>query len=117
MFYREKSLGKDADESVLKNLNKTLAQYEEYYSVLDKVWQTSNAPAISPEHIEKQLTDLFTLKHFGQKLKTLYECQKEAFNSERINDEYIHKKKLQVQKEGKHNLDEKMDALALVRVK
>lgn len=81
-------------------MERTLLQYDEYYNVLEKAWETSSTPAVSPEDIEKQMRVLFTLKHFGSKLKTLYECQQNATKSEAINEEYVHNRELQIRKDS-----------------
>lgn len=98
VFFREKSLGDNADDDILKNYEHTLVKYDEYCNILNKAGQQdSDVVAVAATKIEEQLQELFKLKHFGQKLKSLYYCQKKAFESERNDDEYIHRFRLKMQ--------------------
>lgn len=58
----------------VEHLKEIVKQYDEHKKHLNKATKQGHI-RITPETIYKSVTDLFKLKHNGQKIKELYECQ------------------------------------------
>lgn len=79
------------DENV-NNLQRLLVEYEEAKRFFDETKTHSGTSiVINPEEICGSIKALYKLKHTGNNIKMLYECQHKSRKKEYKNTEYIHK--------------------------
>ncbi|KAG5899641.1 hypothetical protein JTB14_036014 [Gonioctena quinquepunctata] len=111
LLNQERSLGTLCSKETTDYLQKLLKEYEEIKASFDHALKlkenVSSDVAVTPREITESIADLFELKHNGEKIKELYECQKKARKREYQNSEYVHSKPMghyQNKKNKKNNV-------------
>nr|XP_023030399.1 uncharacterized protein LOC111518238 [Leptinotarsa decemlineata] len=91
LINQEKSLGEFSNEETIDHLDKLLREYEEMKHSFDEALKNSKTyVAITPGDIESSINDLFKLKHNGERIRKLYQCQNKTRSKEFRNEEYVY---------------------------
>ncbi|XP_056639606.1 uncharacterized protein LOC130447025 [Diorhabda sublineata] len=92
---REKSLGTVCNKETVKHLELLLVQYSEIKNRFDEALKMTKTigrdELVSAKEINDSVQILYKLKHNGQKIRELYNCQKKARTKEFQHTEYVHK--------------------------
>ncbi|VEN38048.1 unnamed protein product [Callosobruchus maculatus] len=92
---RERALGKNCDQDTLYSLQRLLDEYDEARRSFDLALEedkklNKSEPGVSSSEINSSIQELFALKHYGAKIKELFESQQRAVRREHEYSEYIH---------------------------
>ncbi|CAH1154069.1 unnamed protein product [Phaedon cochleariae] len=118
LIKREQSMGERCVNETVEHLRRLLREYDEMKKSFDEALEQNKTSdctdsVMTPEVVSDSIQRLYKLKHSGQKIKELYECQEKSRAKEYQKTEYVHKKSLKKgeqsnkKKEDKKNNDKK----------
>nr|CAI5858609.1 unnamed protein product [Callosobruchus analis] len=92
---REKALGKKCDQDTVNSLQRLLSEYDEARRSFDLALEkdkklNKSEPGVTSSQINSSIQELFALKHYGKKIKLLFDTQQRAVRREHENSEYVH---------------------------
>lgn len=70
--------------NVVHHLRKLLQEYEEEKKSFDTAYSLENGLSISPEDVQKDIEDLWNLKHNGKRIKKLFDYLEESRTKEYV---------------------------------